>query len=88
MVTIHKYPLKIDREQQIETYEGARFTCVMVQKNAPCLWAIVDTRRNKHNVNVHIRGTGHDLDGLDSNTSYVGSFFLHYENFVGHVFIQ
>lgn len=84
MKTIHKYPLEITGEQQIDMPEDSRILSVQVQDGKVCLWAMVDTETEKVKRNVRIFGTGSpvDLDGL----SYIGTVQQNY--LVWHVFIH
>ena len=85
MKTIFKYPLAVQDEQEIMLPAGARVLCVQVQRGVPCLWAVVDPEIGKLSHTIHIRGTGHPVEGIE-NFEYMGTFQLSGGDFIFHVF--
>lgn len=83
MKAIHKYPISIANEQEIQMPLGAEILHAGLDpQNAPCIWAKVDTDNPIGLVNVHVVGTGHAIEF--ENGDHVGSFIQH--PFVWHVF--
>ena len=85
---IYKYELEVTDEQIIKMPEGAKILCVQVQREIPCLWAIVDTEKKDkpEKRKIVTRGTGHPLSYGINHTEYIGTFQLLDGSFVGHVF--
>lgn len=81
MKTIYKYPIQIDREQQILMLEGAEIIRVGLDpRGVPCVWAEVEITNDPEKWEVAIVGTGQTLpDG-----KHLGSFL--YGEFVWHVY--
>lgn len=45
MNTIHKYQIPADKEAtRLDMPEGARILSVQIQRDVPCIWALVDTK--------------------------------------------
>lgn len=84
-LTIRKYPLPIQDEIPIRMPKGARLLSVQTQRDAACLWAMVDPQAPETTRRLALRGTGHDVDGL-ALAPFVGTFQLDGGAFVGHVF--
>lgn len=82
MRTIHKYPIQIADNQNLEVPHGAAIIHVGIDPTgAPCIWADVDTDNYKVGFPVLVRGTGHPIP---SGACHVGSFAQ--GPFVWHVF--
>ncbi len=88
MKAIWKYPLKSMEIQMIEMPLGAKILTVQVQHKKVCLWCLVNPNDNAMITKreIHIVGTGHDLDWSGLQTDYIGSYQLQEGRFVGHVF--
>lgn len=84
MQVIYKYPLEVTGSQSISMPKGAKVLCVQVQRDVPCLWAIVDLANEVNLRRFRIWGTGHPVD--ESDLRYIGTFQLNEGGFVGHVF--
>jgi hypothetical protein len=84
-VTIHKFPLVLTPEVLIRMPRGARLLSVHTQRNAPELWALVDTDAPLVTRRIAVRGTGLPCDGL-AFAPFVGTFLCDADTFVGHVF--
>lgn len=87
MITIYKYQIPIKDKFEIEMHRGAVILSVQVQRGIPCLWAMVDKEMSKGMRKFILLGTGHD-SGLDSSSrlNYTGTFQLHDETEVYHLF--
>ena len=87
MKTIHKYQLiNIDSEVKVEMPRFAQILTLDIQRGIPCIWAIVHTEDKPITRTFIIKGTGHDCTDLGDDTPYIGTFFIHQENLVFHVF--
>lgn len=65
MITIYKYPLVLTDIQTIELPHGFKILKVHYQGTKLCLWAKVNTICRLVTVNIHIYGTGDEIeDGL------------------------
>ncbi len=81
MRKIFKYPIRLTPLQDIEIPEGAYFLDVQLQEKQICIWAIVDTEREKEQHKIVIRGTGHDVQ---EDIDYLGT--VQQDGYVWHIF--
>lgn len=87
MRTIYKYPIPIQDNFELELPARSEVLCVQVQREQPCIWALVNLEHPPIKRKFLLRGTGHDAATLELNaTSYVGSFQLRGGNLVFHLF--
>jgi hypothetical protein len=85
MITIYKYPIKIEDEQTIIMPYGAELMHAGLDPSGvPCLWARVDTTNPLHPITILIRGTGHEIAEKDKYASHFASF--NQGPFMWHVF--
>ena len=83
--TIYKYPLDVTDKTQLDLPINAEILCVQVQRNVPCLWALVNTNeRILETVTIETFGSGHPY--TDGKRKYIGTYQLYNGEFVGHVF--
>lgn len=85
MLSIYKYPLRIDDEISLVMPVGAELLTTQIQSDIPCLWAKVDTRAPMVRRIFRWRGTGHPADGLGE---YVGTVQMHGGGLVFHLFVD
>ena len=96
MRTIHKYPVKLNSTPghpriTIEMPEDACVLTVQTQyagdleREMPCVWAMVDTTRPMKKHGFYLFGTGHQME-TSGTTRYIGSFQLEGGRFVFHLF--
>lgn len=85
MQSIHKYPVPIVDDVEIELPVGAQVLTVQVQMDKPFIWALVskDTVRTEMR-QFRLIGTGHPIE--DDAKRYVGTFQLHGGDLVFHLF--
>ncbi len=81
---IYKFQLPMNDEITLWGPRVLRWLGVAVQHDQPCVWAVVDTDTPRQKNKLLLRGTGHTLTGEECK--FLGSFMLHNESFVGHVF--
>jgi hypothetical protein len=82
--TIWKYPLASGDEQSVGIPQGAKVLHAGLDPSGqPCICAEVDPAGRVNAVKIHMRGTGHPLQG--NETAYIGSFVD--RSFVWHVYI-
>lgn len=86
-MTVWKYPLAVQDRQTLDLPVGAQVLTVQVQDDVPCLWALVDVTAPTTPRVFHLRGTGHNADGVAS-ALYVGTFQLHDGALVFHLFAE
>ena len=84
MKKIWKFPLSIVDEISINMPKGAEILSVQVQKNNPCIWALVDPYAEVVKRNFSIFGTGHAI--IEDNYIFIGTFQLYNGDLVLHLF--
>lgn len=86
--TIYKFPLLPSGEKtRIAMPQGASILALQVQRDTPCIWALVDPKASPVERTFHIAGTGHRLPDLfDNGDGYVGTFQVEGGQFVFHLF--
>lgn len=80
MKTIHKYPISIRTEQQIELPYGYKPICVQIQNGKIWLWAKVNSENHKEYATIFVIGTGQYLPG----GKYIGTVQL--DGYVWHIY--
>lgn len=81
---IWKFQLGLYHQQAIEMPKGAKLLTIQVQRDEPVLWALCDEDQRDEIRHLRVYGTGHPITG-DPGT-YIGTFQVADETFVGHVF--
>lgn len=81
---IWKYELAVTDRQVVEMPLGAQILTVQVQRDVPCLWAIVSTDAKRMPRTIDTFGTGHAISG--SPGRYIGTYQLNRGALVFHVF--
>lgn len=72
VLSIWKYELQVTEAQVVRMPAGARILTVQVQRNVPCLWALVDEQAKREPRVFRVFGTGAPFDAADA--AYVGTF--------------
>ena len=85
MTTIWKYELGEVDNQVISIPEGYELLSVQVQNGVLCLWAKVEPKNNREELEIIIHGTGHNANDVECG-KFIGTFQLYGGSFVGHVF--
>ena len=85
MRTVYKYPLLLEDTQEIEMPGGSQILTVQVQRDQPCVWALVETQSQLVNRTFRVAGTGHDIP-YGPELDYIGTFQLQSGLLVFHVF--
>lgn len=83
--TIWKYPLQIEDIQEVEMPADAQVLCVEVQNGQPCLWAKIEITKLDAVYKIATVRTGYSADHAEG-MRYIGTYLLHGDKFVGHVF--
>lgn len=86
MKTIYKYPLKIQDKQIVSMPIGAQILSVQVQGEVVCIWALVEPRLPKREIEFQMLGTGHDAGHINANYLHIGTVQLDNGKLVFHVF--
>lgn len=86
MNTIWKFPLVIEDAVVVEMPAGSRILSVQVQRDEPCLWAVVDSTAPRVKHRILIRGTGHPLLIDMASCPFIGTFQIPSLGLVFHVF--
>lgn len=89
MKAIWKFNLKIEDIQTIETNVYIeKILCVKVQDGIPCIWTIIDNKKESNTVRLLMIGTGHSFDEYDPQIyEYIDSLMLKNDRFVSHIFL-
>jgi len=84
--TIFKYPLTSQQTQIIQMPKGAQILTLQMQKDTPCIWALldVDIDNPKEFRTFELYGTGHPIYPRDR--TYIGSFQVDEGHYIFHVF--
>ena len=91
MKTIYKYELNVTDEQTLSLPKNHKVLTVMVQNGIPCIWVLLDPeQREKEDLDVFIFGTGQMIPEFATieRLTYLGSFMIVNDNFVGHVYYK
>ena len=86
MQTIWKFRLDMMDEQTINVPIGSTFLSVQVQRDVPCVWALVDDNAPSVPTTVRIYGTGHPIKFDVTGLEYIGTFQLSGGALVFHLF--
>ena len=85
MKKIFKYTIE-ESEPTIEMPKGAEILSFREQyKNGLCVWALVDTDKEKEERKFIIYGTGHEIKNPD-DLKYIGNAFMGNGMLVWHLF--
>jgi len=83
-MTIYKYQFEVQDEIEIMMPADSEVLCVQMQRNSPCIWAIVDPNvalRRKH---FRVFGTGQQFEPPIGR--YIGTFQMGGGALVFHLF--
>jgi hypothetical protein len=85
MKTVYKYQIPSADEFSLYLPQGAQCLSIQVQKDTPCLWALVDPEQPTEARRFRIAGTGHPI--ANSNAlSFLGTFQVFGGDLVFHLF--
>jgi hypothetical protein len=62
MLTIHKFPFRIEDRFDLKMPRGASILRAECQQGQPCLWALVDTSEPIEEASFRVYGTGQPID--------------------------
>lgn len=85
MNTIHKYILKAEYTQEVETRAGAQILRVQMQNEEICMWCLVDTSADVMSMTIQIVGTGHPAPSNHS-FQYIDTVQMNGAQLVWHIF--
>jgi len=83
---IHKYELRPITEQTVSMPGSARILCVQVQRDTPCLWALVDTDKELFDRTIITLNTGQEIEPPGFEGEYIGTYQLMGGTLVKHVY--
>lgn len=83
MNVIYKYPFEVSDTIEFEFPGDAEILCIQMQNNTPCLWVRCENTQPSQRYQIHIRGTGHNADGLGK---YISTFQMAEGRLVFHAF--
>ena len=86
MLEVWKFPIPIQDEFELEMPRLAQILCVQVQRDQPCIWALVDPQERPHQTFFRLAGTGQLIEGSEDDYIYVGTFQLQGGSLVFHLF--
>lgn len=85
--SIWKYPVRVTDRLIVEMPKGAEILCVQVQRDEPCLWALVTPDTTTEKRFFEMFGTGHPVPSdMGIARQYIGTFQLHGGSLLFHVF--
>lgn len=87
MQKIFKYPIECVPYQDIPMPEG-HVLSLQVQRDVPCLWALVDPQKPVTTRRLLTFGTGHDIKAPEDSVrlDFLGTYQIESGRFVFHVF--
>lgn len=84
MKRLYKYDIAVSDVCEVAMPVGAEILSLQSQRDAICLWAIVDPDAPKQVCRFRVYGTGHPLP--DEPGVFIGTVQLHGGSLVFHVF--
>ena len=87
MKVIWKFPLIIRNKQTLSLPAGSEILTIQTQRNAPCMWVLLDPTQSFMEERVFITHTT-GMVGVESNEKYIGTYQVDDGYYVGHVFEQ
>lgn len=90
---IFKYEVKIADQFEIKMPKGADILNVQMQKEVPCIWAMVDTEAEEETRCFRVIGTGNPIPEFDESSKmrykrgykYIGTFLQYNGALVWHL---
>ena len=86
MLTIWKYRIEADDEQDLMLPEGAKVLSFMTQGDMPFVWVLVDPEAQLKQRSFVLRGTGHEIDIPQEHLSFIGSVSMRGGSLIFHLF--
>lgn len=86
MLTIWKYELRPDGAT-VGIPRGFKILAVQSQRDAPCIWALVDPEAPEDIRTFRVYGTGHSLPAELATWKHIGTFQLSGGALVFHAFM-
>lgn len=84
---IYKYILDITDEQEVMLPRVSSILCIQMQRNRPCMWAIVDEMSDEYaSITIKMYGTGQPIG--DNRGRYLSTFQTDGGSLVWHTFIE
>lgn len=84
MKKVFKYPVEVSDKFSLLLPMEARILAVQMQRDKPCLWALVDPNAPVETRNFRVAGTGNPIE--EENLEYIGTFQMAGGNLVWHLF--
>lgn len=86
MNIIWKYELEVVEEQKILMPKGAKILSLQLQNGVPCIWALVDDKKELEPRPIFTYGTGNPIDLFGQESYFLGTYQLRDGRLVFHVF--
>ena len=88
MKEVWKFEIPINDYFELVMPEKAKILYVDVQKDLPCLWALVDPEPNhpKEKRKFRFAGTGHPITQEPETLIHIGSFQMNGGDLIFHIF--
>lgn len=83
---IFKYHFPVENRVVIMMPKDAHILTVQMQRETPCIWAIVDETVEVEARHFRIINTGEDIDFDIPSSRYIGTFQSFSGNYFGHMF--
>lgn len=86
MLKVFKYPIPINDDFEMKLPRGAQILHIDSQQGQPMLWALVDPGALKETRRFRFAGTGHEIIENPENLIHRGTFKLHGDALIFHIF--
>lgn len=83
---IFKYEIPLETSFTLNLPVDCKILSFQVQRNVPCLWALVDPEKEPTTRHFKIIGTGHDFDYDRYKMTYIGTIQMADGDLVWHLF--
>jgi len=89
MLTVHKFPIQIADDQELNLPKDARVLTIQAQRDKPCLWALVDPEEAEaERWQLVTLGTGHPAPPDLAMFGYFATYQLREGELVFHVYLR
>lgn len=84
MNTIWKFPFKLEDGFTVEMPRGSKVLCAQMQRDFPCMWALVSPASPMVDRVFKLAGTGHPISEDTDDLRYISTFQV--QGLVFHLF--
>jgi len=86
---VWKYEIPVEGEIEIVMPKGSKILSFQVQREKPCIWALVNPEEKlKQSYRFILVGTGHLIgSAIDSIIEYIGTVQMYHGDLILHLFL-